>query len=159
MTDTKTIMRRTDRHAHDPAQIHLTEYDRDNPQSLANRSPTTRVGHVREALPEAMDRDKTYAGRGDDFAHMNNTPIGERGWLGNPYPVCDDRDRGEAITAFADDFEARLADDDDFRSAVADLAGSVLLCWCQKYDDTTPACHAEVIARRADQLRRSGGAP
>lgn len=106
----------------------------------------TLVGHCRK------DSTDVYVGRGDGGdATMNNTPIGNRGWLGNPYTL-EDYDRSESIDNFRDDFEQRLEADQEFRAAVADLAGETLGCWCQRVDDDSPACHGEVIAEYADRL-------
>jgi len=82
---------------------------------------------------------------------MTETPIGDRGWLGNPYTV-EDYDRAESIDRFRKTFVRRLQTDSEFRAAVADLAGQTLGCWCQHLGDDEPACHAEVIAEYADRL-------
>lgn len=110
----------------------------------------TLVGHCRN------DSTDIYIGRGDHGdAHLNNTPIGERGWLGNPYPK-DDHGRAECIDLFRSDFEARLESDPEFKQAVAELAGQTLGCWCQRAADDGPACHGEVIATHADRLAMEG---
>ncbi|QCW05273.1 hypothetical protein [Natrinema pallidum] len=85
----------------------------------------TLVGHCRD------DETDIYVGRGDrGDAHLNNTEIGKRGWLGNPYPK-DDYGRAECIELFRADFEDRLEADG-------------------------PACHGEVIAEHADRLAAEG---
>ena len=108
-------------------------------------SQETRVGHCK------ADETDTYAGRGPGGRDMTETPVGERGWLGNPYTV-EDYDRGESIARFKEAFYTRLDTDDEFRAAVRDLSGDVLGCWCQRLDADEPACHAEVIAQMADRL-------
>ncbi len=61
--------------------------------------PSTRVSHCRK------DETDVYIGRADGGdGHLLNTPIGERGWLGNPYPK-DDHGRAECIELFREDFE------------------------------------------------------
>lgn len=106
----------------------------------------TQVGHCRH------DHHDVYIGRGESGdAHLLNTPVGERGWLGNPFPVSE-HGRVQCIDRFRVEFEARLADDAEFRAAVRALAGSVLGCWCQRLADDGPACHGEVIAEHADRL-------
>lgn len=106
----------------------------------------TRVGHWQQ------DDYDVYVGRGEGGdAHMNNTPVGERGWLGNPYPK-EEYGRTECIERFREDFENRLEDDPAFRRAVRSLAGKTLGCWCQRLDEDSPACHAEVIAEHAARL-------
>lgn len=113
---------------------------------LDGTTQTTRVGHCRH------DDHDVYIGRGDrGDAHMLNTEIHKRGWLGNPFPV-DEHGRVQCIERFRSEFEARLEDDEEFREAVADLKGSVLGCWCQKLEDDGPDCHGEVIVEHADQL-------
>lgn len=144
------MMDRADQHYHDPTQFHLTEFG----LRADGGTPPTEVGMTRGHYPNG--RDSVYAGRGAEKAHLNNTEVGERGWLGNPYPVNNERTRAEAVEQFRADFEDRLTRDDEFRDAVRDLAGSVLLCWCQEYGAETPACHAEVIAEHADRLAERG---
>jgi hypothetical protein len=105
----------------------------------------TRVGHCK------ADETDVYAGRGQNNAHIGNTEVGNRGWLGNPFTV-DDHDRAEAISKYRRVFHLRIVRDDEFREAVKELAGQSLGCWCQRLDEDGPACHAEVIAKWADRL-------
>jgi hypothetical protein len=121
-------------------------------RSLVPRTERTRVGHCKR------DETDIYAGRGVAGRSMNNTEIGSRGWLGNPYTLADGYNRAESIDLFRDDFEARLRADDEFRAAVRNLSGTVLGCWCRSLNDDAPACHAEVIAEHADRLVRSADA-
>ena len=85
---------------------------------------------------------------------MNEVPVGERGWLGNPYPEGQ-YGRERCIELFREDFEERIAEDDEFRKAVADLQGKTLGCWCRSVDAEEPACHGDVIAEWADKLGES----
>lgn len=115
-------------------------------QTTLSGDGVTRVGHCR------TDSCTVYIGRGDGGdAHLLNTPIGDRGWLGNPYPV-DEYGHEECIERFREEFEARLDEDPAFRAAVRDLHGGVLGCWCQRLGDDAPACHGTVIAEWADRL-------
>jgi hypothetical protein len=107
----------------------------------------TRVGHCK------ADSTDVYVGRGPGGRSMLDTPIGERGWLGNPYPA-DEYGRGESIENFREAFEEKLKLNDAFREAVGDLAGRDLGCWCQRLDEDGPACHAEIIAEHADRISR-----
>jgi len=118
-------------------------------------SNQTRVGHCK------ADETDVYAGRGPGARDMSETPVGERGWLGNPFALDDldenDTNEGEtvreaSIRKFRAAFEKKLRNSKEFRNAVRDLAGNVLGCWCQRLDDDQPACHAEVIAEHADRL-------
>jgi len=115
------------------------------PEEESAGDQQTRVGHCKS------DPTDVYVGRGPGGRDMTETPVGERGWLGNPFTV-DDYDRTESIARFRTTFEERLIEDDEFRAAVRELSGDVLGCWCQRLDEDEPACHAEVIAEHADRL-------
>lgn len=106
---------------------------------------STKIGHCK------TDDVDVYIGRGPGGRDMHTTPIGERGWLGNPYAV-DEYGREESIDRFRSDFEDRLETDSEFRQAVRELAGKCLGCWCQNIEDDEPACHGEIIAASAEQL-------
>lgn len=118
-----------------------------------SESYETRVGHVFEDSEEI----DVYVGRGSDGAVMGETAIGKRGWLGNPFTL-DDNGRGEAIERFRIHFEDRLTTDEEFRDAVADLAGKTLGCWCRTLDAEYPECHADIIAKKAEQIARERSA-
>lgn len=113
---------------------------------MSDETPVTQVGHTK------ADPTDEYIGRGPGARDMTETPIGDRGWLGNPYALDDGYDRAESIRLFREDFETRLRTDDAFRDAVRSLAGQTLGCWCQRLSDESPACHGEVIAEHADRL-------
>ncbi len=87
-----------------------------------------------------------YIGRGSG-SHLNNTKIGQRGWLGNPYPLSE-YTRDESIGLFRRDFEARIANDEEFKAAVEKLAGKRLGCFCKP-----AACHGDVIAEYLNGLK------
>lgn len=116
-----------------------------------NEGRRTRVGKCRD------DEIDVYVGRGPGGRDMLETPIGERGWLGNPH-TAEDYGREGAIKRFRKAFEHRLENDPEFRERVRDLGGRglVLGCWCQRLDEDGPACHAEVIAEHADRLAATG---
>jgi len=107
----------------------------------------TPVGHWQK------DDCSVYCGRHrtDELRHMHNTPIGERGWLGNPFTL-DDYDRADAISRFRGDFEERLSHDREFANAVGDLKGQTLGCWCRQIDEQFPVCHCDIISEWADRL-------
>jgi len=117
---------------------------------MSDENKQTRVGHCK------ADETDVYAGRGRGGKHMNNTPVGERGWLGNPY-TAEEYGREEAIDRFTADFADRIHGDTEFRAAVRRLAGKTLGCWCQFLNEDRPRCHAEVIARQADRMAQSKG--
>ena len=100
----------------------------------------TRVGHCK------ADETDTYVGRGPNGRHMLSVgKPGNRGWLGNPFTM-ENHTREESIDAFRDAFYDKLGRDGEFRQAVDELEGDTLGCWCQRLDEDSPACHAEVIA-------------
>jgi hypothetical protein len=82
-----------------------------------------------------------YIGRSDG-RHMNNTDIGDDGWLGNPYRLEEGYSRTEAVNRFEEDFHERIDADVKFRAAVEDLKGETLACHCKP-----KACHGDVIVR------------
>lgn len=111
----------------------------------------TRVGHAK------ADPTDVYAGRGKDQADMLDVTPTYRGWLGNPFLLDDGYSRSESIKRFRRVFEWRLQADSEFRAAVRELSGKTLGCWCQRLDEDSPACHAEVIAEHADRLAGESG--
>jgi len=106
----------------------------------------TRVGHC------IKDETDKYVGRGDGGEDMHTARKSEHGWLGNPYTV-EEYGREECIEKFREDFEEKLSNDYTFRRCVRRLHGKTLGCWCQRLEDDSPACHAEVIAEWADKLQ------
>jgi len=121
--------------------------DSEQQEDGTDRQPT-RVGHIKR---DSIDM---YVGRADGGdANLLNTPIGDRGWLGNPF-TTEQWSRGVAVTNFQRVFVWRLRADPEFRDAVEDLAGRTLGCWCQSLDEDGPTCHGVVIADFADRLAR-----
>ena len=112
----------------------------------------TRVGHCKR------DSTDVYIGRGPGGRDMLETPIGKRGWLGNPHTV-EDHGREGSIERFRRAFEYRIENDGEFRARVRDLVGKRLGCWCQSLDADGPACHGEVIAEWADRLAAENDVP
>jgi len=122
---------------------------------MANSQPSqptdrdTRVGHCqRDDVDVYIGRDR----RDGELKHMNNTPIEEGGWLGNPYRLEDGYSREESAQLFEEDLKDRIESDPEFRGALIDLHGLVLGCWCQKLDQDEPSCHGEIIAIHVDRL-------
>lgn len=114
--------------------------------SQATASRDTRVGHCKK------DDTDVYAGRGSGGRDMTNTPIGVRGWLGNPFALSDGYSRDESVEKFKEVFLNRIHNDREFADAIADLHGQTLGCWCQRTDDNEPRCHARVIAETVDAI-------
>lgn len=111
-----------------------SENEEPTQQTLTGK-PTTKL--VNQKRADAFDVDIGRADYGE--SNMNNTPVGEPGWLGNPYPKGD-HGREECIELFREDFVERLQADPEFRSAVEDLQGKTLGCYCKP-----KACHGDVI--------------
>ncbi len=78
-----------------------------------------------------------YGGRGE--TPPEQTPIGQYGWLGNPYHIDKDGDRDEVIAKFQDYFWRRLGEP-EFVEAVKALDGLTVCCWC-----APEPCHLNVI--------------
>ena len=109
----------------------------------------TRVGHCKR------DDCSAYIGRNrtdGELRHMNNTPIGERGWLGNPYPMDEGYSREESVAKFVEDLLARVDSDPEFRQALYELQGETLGCWCQSLSKDGPLCHGEPLSRVIDAI-------
>lgn len=106
----------------------------------------TRVGHT---IHDHVDTDIGRAPAPDDWSdekkHMNNTPVEEPGWIGNPYQMDDGYSREEAVELFRRDFYERIENDERFRRAVEALRGDLLGCWCRREHEDEPACHGDVI--------------
>jgi len=109
------------------------------------QSPT-RVGHCKR------DSTDTYIGRGPNGRDMTSTPVGERGWLGNPFALNDGYSREESIELFEEQFLLRLITDTEFRDAVAELSGDTLGCWCRSVHEDEPGCHGDVVSTWADRI-------
>lgn len=118
--------------------------------------PQTRVGHCR--IDDQQQADGVYIGRkrrGQKLCHARNTPLGDPGWLGNPFPVDDQDDPNErrrSIRKFADWFADALDSDPALRASVARLQGRTLLCWCRSLAASEPPCHGDIIKTHAERL-------
>lgn len=71
-------------------------------------------------------------------SHLLNTPVGDDGWLGNPFTMAN-HTREEAVEKYREAFRSRLQED-AFREAVESLQGKTLACWCYPQE-----CHGDVI--------------
>lgn len=113
----------------------MTEEKHETTQHTLSGNPTTEL--VNQKRTDEYEVDIGRSNRGEN--HMNNTPTGEPGWLGNPYKK-EDYGREECIERFREDFIKRLENDPEFRSAVENLQGKTLGCWCKP-----KPCHGDVI--------------
>lgn len=88
-----------------------------------------------------------FIGRGPGGRHMLNTPIGRKGWLGNPYPVAG-FGREECINLFEIAFRKRLQNDEAFRNAVHSIPRNAILgCFCRPL-----SCHGDPISQYLNSL-------
>ena len=71
--------------------------------------------------------------------HLNNTPPGERGWIGNPYAIGPHGDRENVIALYRADFYERIKDP-VFKQAVLELDGERVCCFCAPLP-----CHLNVV--------------
>lgn len=102
----------------------------------------------------SSDEYDEYIGRGSEYrTHMlagGIKPV-ETGWLGNPHPIgwCDIcgvyHTRDECIEKFKEDFYKKVKYDSEFKSAVLELKGKRLGCYCKP-----EACHGDVIKEWID---------
>lgn len=121
-------------------------------QSTLTMNPKTLVGHHRKNTVDIyIGRDR----RGGELKHLNNTSVGKRGWLGNPF-VEDIQDREytlkESVEAYRKAFFKRVETDPEFKNAVEEFQGGVLGCWCRTISDSSPHCHGDVIAEYLNNL-------
>lgn len=114
-------------------------------------SSNTEVIHIKDS-GDYPDDEVVYIGRGStggkvsELKHLNNTGVGERGWLGNPY-VLESHSRSESIELFKGDFKQRLRSDEEFCEAVKGLQGCKLACYCKP-----KSCHGEVVKEAVEAL-------
>ena len=92
-----------------------------------------------------------YGGR-KNGAHMLNTRVGEAGWLGNPHVMKGEEEREKVCALFKRDFWKKLNEDAAFLSAVLELEGKVLGCYCKP-----AACHLDVVARFLEWVKTEDG--
>lgn len=121
--------------------------DRPLEELLAKDEPT-RVGMWMH------DECDVYAGRADGGdRHLLNTAPGDRGWLGNPYPV-DEFGREQSIAMYTHAVLTKCERDPTFRDALGDLQGEgiVLGCWCRRLGEDGPPCHCDVLVRLIDDV-------
>lgn len=114
--------------------------------------PTSKTRVVHRSEPHDV-----YIGRGDGGnAHLNNTEIGETGWLGNPYKTITgggNYTRSQAISLYCADVLHRLDHDSAFAATLAELKGQRLACYCRHARESEPDCHGDVLVQVIDALR------
>ena len=102
-----------------------------------------------------------YIGRGrSGDGHLNNTDIGETGWLGNPYKLDGPGggySRKQSIALYWDDLHYRIEHEPEFARALAQLKGQRLACYCRRSHENEPNCHGDVLMRAIEGLRPVDG--
>lgn len=111
-------------------------------------SSTVTVGHCKK------DDCDVYIGRGRGNAHIENTRIGKRGWLGNPFSLECGFSREESISRFAEVILRRVEQDPEFRKALYELKGATLGCWCRSCSEDDPACHGDVVKKVIEGIEK-----
>ena len=127
-------------------QAYFEQFDTYNSVSRVQ----TRVVHRNEDFD-------IYIGRGDGGkAHLNNTEIGQTGWLGNPYKTETQGGgytRKQSLALYCADVLHRLDHDPEFASALAVLKGQRLACYCRYARESEPACHGDVLVATIEGLQ------
>jgi hypothetical protein len=70
--------------------------------------------------------------------------------FGNPFPLTAARSRSNALAAFADYLERRLAEEPRFLDPIR---GKNLACWCSLDEP----CHADILLEAANRPRSAKG--
>lgn len=79
-----------------------------------------------------------YGGRG--ARDPREVPVGDFGWLGNPFKIGKDGDREQCIQKFKTYFWKRINTDPAFLNAVLALKDKTVACFCHP-----KPCHLDVI--------------
>lgn len=116
-------------------------------ESAGDDQSGTRVVHRSEPHDVYIGR-----GRGGD-GHLQNTEIGETGWLGNPYKLDNGYSRKQSLALYWADLSYRIDHDPEFPRALARLKGQRLACYCRNSHEDEPACHGDVLVQVIEGLR------
>jgi hypothetical protein len=76
----------------------------------------------------------------------------KNGMFGNPYKASKDLTTEQSVAKYDEYIRARAAKDPEFSDAVRDLAGNNLVCPGAKSKHPGGICHAQPLARLADEL-------
>ena len=81
-----------------------------------------------------------YGGRPAGGKDPTKVPVGQYGWLGNPFKVNGNTTREQAIAKYKQYFWKRINSDEQFRKAVLGLQKKTVACFC-----IPKPCHLDVI--------------
>lgn len=84
---------------------------------------------------------EVYGGRPSGGGDPSRVPVGQFGWLGNPFKSGGSLSREQSIAKYKSYFWKRINEDEKFRKAVLELQDKKVACFCKP-----KACHLEVIA-------------
>lgn len=109
--------------------------------TLTDGSESEEESGVAELVHVSEDYD-IYIGRADGFKHLMNTAPGERGWLGNPFPL-EKFSREEAVDLYEKMLRRKLEKHDEFRQKFKELKGKKLGRYCGEDE----LCHGDIILK------------
>jgi len=102
---------------------------------------TMQVSHTYNDHPD----ERVYAGRSDGRNGMDEVDPRNRGWIGNPFPETDDRNKKDCCRFFEQYLDRKLEDNEALQSHIASLADENLMCWCQNVNKRDTWCHCIVV--------------
>ena len=101
--------------------------------------------NVRIGTKKPKSRKTTVGNRRTIHAQTNDVYIGRPSRWGNPFPLKNDADRGEAVEKYRAWLTSQVRNGSITTAELATLSGRRLVCWC-----APKGCHGEVLAAAAD---------
>ena len=129
-----------------PKESIVLHYSGKGAQVAADTGKKTRVIHMREVPAGWMSN--------LDYVYIGRPGKGMEGAFGNRFKVGRDGDLKECLRRFAEDLDAKMAEDDEFAKSVRDLKGKTLVCFCRPLEGFKGRvmCHGQILASRATGL-------
>lgn len=94
------------------------------------------------------DPHDVYIGRGNGGeTNMGGVPVGQTGWLGNPYKEKD-YGRERCIELFERDLQWMIEANPVFKAKLISLYGKRLGCYCYEHQE----CHGRVLVETINNL-------
>ena len=98
------------------------------------------------------DPHDVYVGRGYDHLNLakavKENRYGDRGWLGNPYPV-EGYGRERCVELYERDLEWLLESEPKLKWALIGLYGKSLACHCFLHQEP---CHGDILVAKVNEL-------